>query len=511
MSITSLNFYIFLLISVSIYYIFPKKIRWIELLISSIVFFMLASSNVLKYLVFGIITSYIGALIIGYKAKTQRSKKIALFCAILIQVAELFLLKYINIIPNTLNIFGKLFSINTTFGTINLIAPIGISYYTLSVIAYLTDVYRTTIRAEKNIFKYSLFVCYYPCLISGPFIRYKEMSKEFFKPRRINWNDLFKGFHRFVFGLMKKLVIADNLAQIVNFIFNDTNTYSGVYIIIGVFLYAIQIYCDFSGCMDIVNGASKMYGVNLPENFDSPLLSRNLSEFWRRWHITLGLWGKDYIMYPLLKSNAFQKMGKRLKKKLGKKAGKKIPVLISILVLWLIIGIWHGAQYKYIFCAGILPWIYLTFGELFNEKIEVITKKLNINTENRSFHIFQSIRTLAFMMFIWIFAVSPNLKESIIILKRIFVQSSIRFNDIIPDYLTSNFDNIVKVFTILICLGIVFIVDLLKYRGENVAEEFNNEGIWFRWIALLTMISFVIIFGSYGPGYNPVDFIYGGF
>ncbi|MBO4815848.1 MAG: MBOAT family protein [Clostridia bacterium] len=508
MKITSLNFFAFLGITALVYYIFPKRFRWISLLISSLFFFLLASYKVAFYFVIGVLISYIGALLIDKKCKTEKSKKIILISTIFCEMAGLFVLKYINIIPNTINGFGKLFNIDLNFANINLIAPIGISYYTLSIIAYVVDVYRTTIPAEKNIFKYTLYSCYYPCLISGPFIRYSEMKKEFFENECLDWNNIFKGFHRIVYGLLKKMVIADNVAILVKMIFEDISIFSGGYIILGLMLYALQIYCDFSGCMDIVIGASKLYGVKIPENFESPFFSKNLSEFWRRWHITLGLWGKDYIMYPLLKSEKFQKLGKATKKRFGKDIGKKIPVIISIFVLWLFIGIWHGASYKYIFAAGMLPWIYFSTSELLDKFIKKLTEKLHINTEKFSFHLFQSLRTLILMCIIWLFAISPTLLKSRNIIKNLFVVSNIN----LIEFLNKNiFNDVYKFMAIFFSIIGLTIVDYLKYKEKDVGEKFNSQGIIFRYLLLFGMISIILIFGVYGPGYNPADFIYGGF
>lgn len=502
MRITSFNFFVFLIISVILYYIFPKKYRWITLLVSSLFFFLSASSQVVGYFIVGALTTYLGALAIDKLCKKNLSKKIILFLIIATLMSELILLKYYNIIPMTLNLFGDLFNINIGLKKINLIAPLGISYYSLSLISYVVDVYRTTCKAQINIFKHTLFACYYPVMVSGPFIKYPEMKDELFNQKSLDWNNIYKGFHRLIYGLLKKMVIADQLALVVKAILADTATYSGFYLFFAIFYYAIQIYCDFSGCMDIVIGASKMYGVILPENFDSPFFSRTLSEFWRRWHISLGTWGKEYIMYPLLKSNLFQKFGKKTRKLFGKKYGKKIPTITAILILWLFIGIWHGASFKYIAAAGIIPWIYLTIGEFFTEPIDKLTKKLKINTETFSYHLFQSLRTLFFMMVIWFVACADKLSEVPALFKRLFVLSELNLRDTLPA---------IPTIPILISLILVFVVDYLNYKGINVSELFNKQNILFRWIVLLIMISIILIYGAYGSGYNPTDFIYGGF
>jgi D-alanyl-lipoteichoic acid acyltransferase DltB (MBOAT superfamily) len=515
MTITSLYFFIFLILTTIVYYICPKKYRWISLLVFSAAFFLLSSWKVSFYFAIGTIIAYVGARLIQEKCQTDKLKRIVLIISISCELLILFLLKYINIIPNTINGFGNLFNIDLNFATINLIAPLGISYYTLSLWGYMVDVYRTTTEAEKNYFKLALFACYYPCLISGPFIRYPEIKKEFFEARSLDWDNIFMGFHRIVYGLLKKMFIADNLAVFVNVIFADTGKYSGPFIIVGVMMYAVQIYCDFSGCMDIIIGASKLYGVKLPENFDSPFFSKNLSEFWRRWHITLGLWGKDYIMYPLLISAKFQQLGKKAKKIFGKKTGKKIPVILSILVLWAFIGIWHGASYKYIFAAGILPWIYFSLSELFSDLFKKANTHFHFRTDTLSFHLFQSARTILLMLIIWLFALSPSLMQSGKIFGNLFAIPSLQT---IQDFAIENIlgdlgirQIIAKYVLLVISILGVTLVDYLKYKEIDVGDGFNKQAVWFRYLILFAMIITTICFGVYGPGYNPADFIYGGF
>ncbi len=502
MRITSIYFLIFLVFSVTIYYLFPKKYRFYWLLGSSLCFFFLSNSLFLFfYMLFGVVLSYIGANLME-KIKKEKSRKIILFIVLFCLFAELSILKYINIFPMTMNAIGGLFNLNLSFQTLNLLAPLGISYYTLSLTSYVVDVYRTTSKAEKNFFKHLLFVCYYPLLISGPVVRYNDMKEELFTPKKFSFQDIVFGSERILFGLMKKLVIADQIARLVQTIFSEYNQYTGFYLLLAVFLYAIQIYTDFSGCMDIVIGASRMYGVKLKENFDSPFFSRTLSEFWRRWHISLGTWGKDYIMYPLLKSSFFQKLNKKCRKIFGKKVGKKIPTILAILILWLFIGLWHGASYKYIFAAGVLPWIYLTVGEFVNPVIKNGVAKLNIKTDCFSYHLFQSLRTYFFMCIIWLVACAPSLKESITILKNIFIPMNLSYREFLPQ---------LSVLAILFALGIVMVVDYLNYKDIDVYEWFAKQNLLFRFVMVCFILSLILIYGAYGPGYNATDFIYGGF
>jgi len=503
MNITTLNFFVFLIISVLIYYIFPKKHRWIILLIASIIFFLFSGVSILfLYMLFGIIVTYCGTRIIDEKMKSEKSKKIVLLIVLIGIVGELFLLKYINIFPTTINGIAGIFNINLSFGNINLLAPLGISYYTLTLIGYTVDVYRGTSKAQKNIFKHALFTCYYPIMVSGPIVRYEQMKKELFEPKKYNFNNIIYGVERIIYGLLKKMVIADQLAIVVNFIFSSYEIYSGMYLLIGVVLYAIQLYADFSGCIDIVLGASKMYGVKLPENFESPFFSRNLSEFWRRWHISLGLWAKDYIMYPILKSNRFVKLGSVCKKKFGKKIGKKIPVILALFILWLLIGVWHGASYKYIFAAGVLPWIYFALSELLEPLFVKLKEKLSFVTNNFSYRVFESLRTFVLMCFIWLLTLGTSFLGSFDVLVNVFKETNLDLRFELPQ---------LPYHIIFIAFLLVLIVDYLKYKNINVLKFFNERNIILKYIVIYGMLFIILIYGVYGPGYNPVEFIYGGF
>ena len=504
MQIVSFYFFLFLILTTFIYYLVPKNKRWFVLLVSSLFFFYKASSSLfmIVYLMIGVISTYIGSILINKYNNNTKKKKIIYIITLLTIISELFLFKYINIFPLTANAFGRLFSINIGFKYLSIIAPLGISYYTLSLISYVTDVYLEACVAQKNFFKHTLFSCYYPVMISGPVIKYNKIKDTLFDGNKFEWDNIYHGFTRVIYGLMKKLIIANQLSNIVKIIFADYHAFSGYFIIIGTFFYAIQIYADFSGCMDIVIGSSKLYGVILPENFNSPFFSKNLSEFWRRWHISLGEWGKEYIMYPLLKSSTFQNLGKITKKKFGKKYGKMIPTVLSIFILWLIIGLWHGASFRYIFAAGILPWIYLTTGQFFGEYPKNLVKKLNIKTDCFSYRLFESFRTLAFMCFIWLFACSPSLLDSLDVIKSIFVLPTKGLSDIL---------NLLPVNIILLTSALVIIVDYMNYKEINVYEWFKKQNLCFRWFILLLMIGLTLVYGVYGPGYNAADFIYGGF
>lgn len=498
MSIITFGFIFFLIISVVIYYIIPRKFRWISLLVSSLIFFFLSCSwQMFIILAVEMLATYIGTILIK---KDEKHSKLYLIGTLIIIIGFLFVLKYFNIVPLTFNLLAGFANSEAEMKLLNLMAPIGISYYSLSMIGYVVDVYWGKYPPQTNIFKHALFCCFYPMMISGPIMRYNEVEGEIFNTNKLDWSNIYQGSTRILYGLVKKMVIADNLSMVVTHIFADYTTYSGPYIILGLVFYALQIYCDFSGCMDIVIGAARMYGIKMPENFNAPFFSTTLSEFWRRWHISLGGWGKDYIMYPLLKTNFFQKINTFSKKVLGKKYGKKIPTILAISVLWLLIGIWHGASFKYIFASGFVPWIYLSTGEL----LEPLIKKLSkyVKTDTFSFRLFQRLRTLGLMCFVWLFVCAPSLSASPDLIKHIFVPVGLHLFPTLPQ---------IPYTLVFILLGLVFVVDYLKYININVSEKFQEQNFLFKLWVVYSMIILILLYGCYGPAYNAIDFIYGGF
>jgi D-alanyl-lipoteichoic acid acyltransferase DltB (MBOAT superfamily) len=502
MTILSAQFLLFFFASLVVYRLIPARMRWMALLAFSLSFFTIVSGwKMLPYLAFGAFVTYAGARAIGGEGRTERQKKAILVATVCLTVGELAALKSLNIIPTTFNGLGRLFGVRVGMGTFSLIAPVGMSYYTLSLIGYVVDVYRGMYPAQPNFLKHLLFAGYYPALVSGPVMRYGEMGPQFFGEPECSLENIVPGVQRMAWGMFKKLVVADRLALFASQVFREYNTFGSLYIILAVGVYAFQIYADFSGCMDIVIGVSEAYGVRLPENFDTPFLSRSLAEFWRRWHITLGTWSKDYIFYPVLKSEPFQKLGTWSRKAFGKKRGKQVPVFLGLLVNWLIIGFWHGASYKYIFAAGVMPWLLMTVSELMQPLFEKRKTLKEAGSEHWLIHLLKSGRTLVLMCVVWLFASAPSFLGSFSVIRAIFAPfklSAVRALDI------------TKYDVLIVSLGLAALVtvDILKYRDLNLREAVNGRGIALRWAVSLALIFGTLIFGVYGPGYDAASFIY---
>lgn len=507
--ITSLWYLLLVFAALIIYWTLPNKARWVVLLCTSLVFFVCASGwKTLPYLLYGVVVSYFGARAISDARGYPKLQKRILIITLVLIIAELFVLKYVNFFVETVNIFGNLFSIGVGLKYISIIGPIGISYYTVSLIGYVLDVYWGIVVFENNFFRHTLFACYFPQMTSGPMTQYGKVRGELFGRKSFDWELIRRGALRILLGFFKKLVIADRLAGSVALVFADNSPYKGAYILIGVLCFAFQIFCDFTGCMDIVLGTSEMFGVKYPENFRQPFFSKNISEFWRRWHITLGVWFKNYLLFPLLKSDRFVSLQKRCRKRFGKEWGKRITTYLGLLILWIVIGFWHGGSWVYIFCTGLIPWVELVLGEILEPFWKKVTSILHIKRESIVFHIFASIKTVLLMCFIWLFVCAGSITGGFEAIGNLFQAFDIG--------LISLTDNILGLYPIevaIVALGIILIfwIDVLEYRGIDTRARFLVSPLSTRWVAALVCLFVILIYGIYGPGYDAVSFIYGGF
>ncbi len=496
MSYTSLKFLLFILGTMILYYLFPKKYRWIILTISSTIFYVLLSGKLLIFAILGTIISYISAILIS---KHEKKKKLILTISILLTLSFLAVLKYDNFILSMINPIINLIGISIPYK--KFLLPIGISYYTLEMIAYITDVYRKKNEPEKNILKLYTFFIYFPKIVEGPISRYGDLSKTLFAENKFNYDNFRKAFVLIGFGFFKKLVIADRAGIFVDNFFSDNHT--GILTIAAIILYTIQIYCDFSGCIDIVSGVSELFGVKLPDNFKRPFFSTSIQEFWRRWHITLGTWLKDYIFFPVSLSKINMKLNLKVRKFKFKHISQFIIIAFPLFFVWFINGLWHGASIKYV-VYGLYYYVLMMLGVLLKPLLDKFVKVLKINTKVFSYKLFQILRTNLIVCFGMFIFRCETLSEVVTLTKAI------------PS--TSGRIGLFKLgltgadFAILL-IG-VLVLSAIELSGElkiNVREKLEEQNLLFRWIVYLLIIFTIIIFGIYGKGYDAKSFIYGGF
>lgn len=509
MNLISIVFMLFCIITIIIYFIVPKKFQWIILLLSSVIFLFynnLSINTIIQALIV-LISAYVFGILINQHHDSNKSKKF-LVIGIIIILGQLIYLKYTNLFLITFNHLFDIFNVDYQFNLVYRNSLIGISYYSLIMISYLIDIYRGTCVPQKNIFKCALFMSYFPILTSGPFVRYDNVEKQLYSKHKFNYDAMCSGLVRICWGVFKILVISQRIGYFVDTVYGNLYNFNGFFVVVAVLIFPLQLYTNFGGSIDIIMGVSEIMGINLPENFKAPFFSKTITEFWRRWHITLGSWLRDYIFYPLLKSNAMQKLNEKCKNIFGKKIGKKIPLYLSMLIMWIMIGIWHGGLYTYIIASGLLQFIFMVLEDMLEPIVTKLNKKVGIKTDVFSYKLYQVIRTYLLFSFAMIFFRATSISNAIEIIKNMFVWNPWILLDNSSIY-TAGLD-MLDFRVLIIALIALFIVERLSCTG-NVREKLFKQNIIFRWGIIYLLVFSIIIFGCYGVGYDPTAFIYGNF
>ena len=385
------------------------------------------------------------------------------------------------------------------------IIPIGISYYCLSLIGYLADVYWKKERAETNCFKLLLFTLYFPKILEGPISRYRNIGKQLVEGHKFDYTRVCFGLQRMLWGFFKKLVIADHLAMIVNTVYTDCQSYTGSILLVAAIFGAVQLYCDFSGCMDIALGVSECFGITLEENFKQPFASRSAAEFWRRWHITLGAWFKDYVFMPLAISPRLMKISSFLRKKLGKRAGKIFLNVIPLAVVWLLTGLWHGTGANYLIW-GVYWGLLIILSNVFEPEIRKLTAKLKIDTASPGFHFFQKSRTFGLFVISRIITLPETLEGTWYSIQSIFTNFA-PWKLVDGSLYKLGIDR-PQFFVTMLAIVFVGFVGSKHEKGIHIREWIAARPIVIRWLIYYGAIFAILIFGAYGPGYDAGSFVY---
>lgn len=475
----SLKYYALVLVALLLYYIFPVKLRWLVLLAGNIAFYVAFYKTGWWIFLGTIIFSYAVTLLMD-KLFTKTRK--AVFIAGILGVTLPWLvLKNSNFIVDEL--LGR--------DPIQWIVPLGISFYTLQIIGYMADVYMKRISPEKNIAKYILFVSYFPQLIQGPIPRYGQLQHQLVDGNRFDEEKIVKGFQRIVWGFFLKLVIADKAAVIVNTVFDNYPAYSGAYIWLASFLYSIQLYADFLACTTLARGVSGLFGIELMQNFERPYYALSIKDFWRRWHISLSTWLRDYIYIPL-----------------GGNRKGKARKYINLLITFFISGMWHGAGFKFL-VWGIIHAVYQIIGELTYDLREKLYDICGIRPDSKKKKWIKLTGNFLLVNFAWIIFRANTLRKGTQLIYNMVTE----FN---PWVLLNN-----RLFTLglawkeMLILGIgIYIlhkVGVYQEEGRSVGDRIFDQPLLIRWGVYLTAIVGIILFGTYGFGFDAQDFIYGGF
>ena len=466
MSFTSIWFPVFCVLSIAAYFLVPVKFQWKTLLIISLVFYSFANPVYLPFLLISIISTH-------YFMRKGTGRGLA--ATLVINLGLLIYFRY-NLIP----------------GFHSLIVPLGISFYTFMTLGYALDVYNGVIKPERNIFKYALFISYFPQITQGPIGTYQDMKEQLISPHGFKMDNIRSGGYRVIKGLFKKLVIAGRLTYYVDTVFSSPKNYGGLTLIIAVFFYAVELYADFSGYMDIVCGISRMLDIRLAENFKRPYFSRNIQEYWRRWHISLNEWFKEHLMMPAVTSGWNRKASKFLGKIFPKAKKGNLRTVLPLILVWIVTGIWHGAEDVYI-GWGVYFAIIMLFSVCTMSYMKKIRTAIHWNDENVFIKIFQTLRTFIIVLFGEVMFRAHSLKDAFAIYKNIFTTTRINASTITASLVPFGNGNQAAASVIILSVLItgLFIVELCKEKNE---EAFTKH----RYVYAAGMLIVMSLFGVAG-------------
>ena len=476
MVFTSFAFCAFIVLLFVIYYTIPRikgGIQWLVLLSFSLFFYMYNSPRYAIFLCASILTTWISARYIQKKAVFP-------LCIIF----NLGILCFVKYAPLFAGLNGR--SLDW------LIIPLGISFYTFQSMGYLIDVKRGLTEPEKNLLKYALFVSFFPQISQGPIGRCESLMPQLISDHSFDYDRFVRGLERMLLGFFKKILIANNLARIVDDAYGNYDMYSGKIMILATLMYAFQLYADFSGYMDIAVGTGECLGITLSENFRTPYFSKNISEYWRRWHITLGAWFKDYLYYPLLRTRVITDMNRALRKSGHKKAARSITTSIGLLITWLCIGMWHGASLNFI-AHGLFHGFFLIMAIVLSDLYVSCRNKLHIHDDSRIFNIFRMLRTFTIVNIGYVLFRSDSMGMALGIYKRIFGH----FNDDGLIVFLHSFDRAFWIIT-LTAMAVCFLIDMIEAKSKWL-DMLHRLPVVLRWSVLYIMSFFTLIYAFDQP------------
>lgn len=524
MSYISLKFCLLVVGTVLLYFIAPKKYRWTVLLVASLLFYFLNSKLLVLFPAAATLVAYIAARAIdknnqkfklakktleskeerkAMKASVKKKNRAILTVSVAAVLSFLIVLKYTPFFVETIKSIAVFFKAEKNISVPKLLMPLGISYYTLSLIAYITDVYKGVVQAEKNYFQLLAFSCYFPHIVEGPIASYKNLAPQIKEGQDFSYDRLINSLLLLLYGLMKKLVLADRLAIIANEVFDNPGVYGGVVSVLGIVSYTGYIYADFSGCIDIVSGVSEIFGIKLAENFRQPFFSRSIQEFWRRWHITLGEWLKNYIFYPISLSASVKKLTEklRLKKHISEYYAMTVPMLWSLLFVWLGNGFWHGASWKYV-VYGLYYYVIIMLGQL----LEPLFQKLPFDREKKPYKVFQIARTFVLVCLGLTLFRANSISDMFKILGSLSHMTA--FSEFYGA-INSNI-SILDFAVIAFACAVIFFVSFNKERENDLRDKLSGKPVA-RWLVCTAFVIFILLLGVYGSHYTTQPFIYGQF
>jgi len=488
----SIEFLIFFPIVTILYFLLPHKWRWLLLLLASCMFYMAFIPVYIFVLFATIIVDYSAGLLM--ERSIGRRRQIYLVVSIVFTIAILFVFKYFNFFNTNIALIANFFHWNYPIEALKIILPIGLSFHTFQSMSYVIEVYRGKQKVERNFGIYALYVMFYPQLVAGPIERPQNLLHQFYEPHYFEYQRAIDSLKLMIWGLFKKVVIADRLAILVNHIYGNPSGYTGIPLIVATLFFAIQIYCDFSGYSDIAIGSAQFMGFKLMDNFNRPYFSKSIAEFWKRWHISLSTWFRDYLYIPL-----------------GGNRVSNHRWYYNLFITFLISGLWHGANWTYIIW-GALNGFYLIFG-IWTEKIrEKAADLIGLSRYPLIYKYTKVAITFSLVCFAWIFFRASNVFDALYIISHILSGTAETIRNMISgDYAVARSLLVGKGLGLPIneiLLGSLFTALLIAFhyiqRHGSIRHMLSEKPIYFRWAAYYLIVITILVFGVF----NKSQFIY---
>ena len=530
MLFTSYEFLLFVAVLLFGYYLIPKRRQWQLLLVASLVFYLFAGP---KYLIFLLLTAgstYLTARWMddnlraqeasltehrelwtkeqrkAFKAQEKKKRFRLLLLGLVFNFGMLAVLKYTGFAVHNFNRVLHTFGVETTLKIPSLLLPMGISFYTFQSMSYLIDVYREKTEAQRHAARFLLFVSYFPQLVQGPISRYSSLGPQLTAEHAFESKNLRWGLERVLWGYFKKLVIADRALIVIQTLLDEPEGYRGMYVLLMVLLYTVQIYADFTGGIDITIGLSEAMGIRLAENFNRPFLSRSTKEYWNRWHITMGTWFTDYIFYPLSVCKPMQKLSKLSRKYLGNAAGKRIPVYLATIATWFLTGLWHGAGWNFI-VWGLLNCLVILVSQELNPLYDRFHHRFPALQESPVWHGVQAARTVLIMGVIRTLDCYRDVPLSFRLWGSMF--TTFNYGDLFNGAIWELGLGCADWILLLCATALMFGVSLWGIR-EPVRAKLERKPFCEAFAVALVLLV-IIVFGAYGIGFDANQFIYNQF
>ena len=496
MLFNSLSFLIFFPVVTLVYFLLPSvRLRNIWLLISSYFFYMNWNASYGMLLLASTCITYFLALDMenmerSYEdeADSGKYKRNILIIGLVLNLGILFYFKYADFAVRNFSLLGQAFGGRQMDISLNLILPVGISFYIFQALGYLIDVYRGDTKAEHDFITYALFVSFFPQLVAGPIERSGNLLGQFKDKHAFSYDRFREGFLLVLWGYILKMVLADRIAIIVDTVYGDLTAYTGSYVVVASVLFAFQIYFDFAGYSNIARGVSYILGFSLMDNFESPYLSASVGEFWRRWHRSLSYWFRDYVYIPL----GGNRKGERKKNR-------------NLMIVFLLSGLWHGANWTYVVWGGVNGVIQIA-GSYLRPVRERLDQKLGLIKNSFSHRLAEIIVTFALVDLAWVFFRAPSLKAAWMVLESMFTAKNLW---IFFDGSLFKLGLPQKEYDLMLAgLLVTCLADWAKYKGIVIRQWILRQEWWFRFAAAMAGVLAVLIFGKYGSGYDAQTFIY---